>query len=139
MAKKGSSGAGRPTVMTTETINRLEEAFSLGCGDLEACFYANISATALYEYQRANPEFAQRKAILKEKTIFKARAIVEKAIAEGDKDMAKWYLERKKKEEFSTKVEGGGNNMGVVIQVASPDQVKLANNQIDALINGSAK
>lgn len=139
MAKKGKSGAGRPTVMTTDIINKLEEAFALGCSDLEACFYANISATALYDYQRANPEFTQRKAILKEKTIFKARAIIEKAIDEGDKDMAKWFLERKKKDEFSTKSEGGGNAMGVVIQVASADAIKLANQQIDAVINGSPK
>ena len=138
MAKKGNTGAGRPTVMTTEIIHKLEEAFSLGCSDLEACFYADISATALYEYQRAHPDFAQRKAILKEKTIFKARAIVEKALSEGDKDMAKWFLERKKKDEFSTKVEGAGNATGVVIQVASADQVKVANQHIDKIINGQA-
>lgn len=138
MAKKGSSGAGRPTVMTTEIINKLQESWSLGCSDLEACYYANISATALYEYQRANPGFAERKAILKEKLVLKARALVQKAIDEGDKDMAKWYLERKKKEEFSTKVEGGGNATGVVIQVASADQVKVANQHIDKIINGTA-
>jgi len=66
-------GAGRPTVMTEDVIRKLEHAFSLGCTDLEACFFANIGKTSLYKYQDENPEFTERKELLKQSPIFKAR------------------------------------------------------------------
>lgn len=96
---------GRPTVMTPEVVAKLEQAFSLGCSDLEACIYADISKQSLYDYQAKFPEFADRKAMLKEKLILKARTIVADALNNKDENTAKWYLERKKKDEFSTKVE----------------------------------
>ena len=63
MAKK--SNAGRPTVMTKDTIAKLEEAFKCGASDLEACFYADISKDSLYNYQKKHPEFIERKEALK--------------------------------------------------------------------------
>ena len=41
---------GRPSVMTPEIINKLEQAFSMGCGDLEACLYADLTPSVLYRY-----------------------------------------------------------------------------------------
>lgn len=96
---------GRPTVMTPDAIAKLEQAFSMGCTDLEACFHADISKDSLYSYQEKHPEFTERKEMLKDRLIFKARGVVENAVVTGDKDMAKWYLERKKKQEFSTRSE----------------------------------
>ncbi len=64
---------GRPTVMTGDVIGKLEHAFSLGCTDLEACFYAGISKDALYDYQKKEPKFSERKELLKKSPIFKAR------------------------------------------------------------------
>ena len=94
---------GRPTVMTPENIAKLEQAFSLGATDVEACFYAGIGKTTLYEYQEKHPEFAERKAAFKEKLDLKARQVVASAMEDGDKQTAQWYLERKKKDEFSIK------------------------------------
>jgi len=99
---------GRPTVMTPENIAKLEQAFSLGATDLEACFFAGIGKTALYEYQEKNPEFAERKAALKDKLVLKSRQVVASALEEGDKQTAQWYLERKKKDEFSQRSEQTG-------------------------------
>ncbi len=62
--------AGRPTVMTVETVNKLEEAFMLGCTDEEACFAANISKQTLYNYQDKNPEFIDRKETLKSRPVY---------------------------------------------------------------------
>jgi Ca2+-binding EF-hand superfamily protein len=56
---------GRPTVMTQETIQKLEQAFAFGSTDEEACFYANIGKSTLYDYIKANPEFSERKEALK--------------------------------------------------------------------------
>lgn len=97
---------GRPTKMSKETIAKLEEVFSLGGSDSEACFYANISKQTLYNYQEKNPEFVDRKEALKEKPILKARQTVVKAL--DDPKDAQWFLERKRKEEFSLRQEVTG-------------------------------
>ena len=105
---KNKKGVGRPTVMTQARLDKLEEAFAMGCTDLEACFYADISVDALYKYQRENPEYIKRKEALKEQPVLKARKVVVDALDDGDKDMSKWYLERRKKDEFSTRQESTG-------------------------------
>lgn len=102
-------GAGRPTIMTPELVNKLETAFSMGCTDLEACLFANISKQTLYNYQDKNPEFVDRKAMLKEKLILKARSVIAESLNKKDENTAKWYLERKRKDEFSAKSENDVN------------------------------
>lgn len=106
--ENGKKDTGRPTVMTPETLTNLEQAFSLGCTDMEACFFANIGKSALYNYQKEHPEFAERKEALKEKMIFAARTVIANSLADNDKDTAKWLLERKRKQEFSTRIENTG-------------------------------
>ena len=102
MAKK--SNAGRPTVMTAETVSKLEQAFSNGATDVQACFYAGISKQTLYDYQKKHPEFIDRKEALKSNLRLIAKNTLAKSIRDGDTNDAKWYLERKEKNEFSTKV-----------------------------------
>lgn len=94
----------RPTVMTPEVIAKLEEAFAWGCSDVEACLWADISPAALYVYQEKNPKFQERKAELKETPIMLARKSVIKGVKQNP-DIALKFLERKKKDEFSTKTE----------------------------------
>ena len=94
---------GRPTVMTADVVNKLEEAFSIGASDIEACFIAGISKQTLYNYQKEYPEFVDRKEALKNMTSFAARKVVNDKIIEGDVDTAKWQLERKNKDEYGTK------------------------------------
>ena len=110
-AKKSENKGGRPTVITPEIIAKLEQAFSLGCSDLEACIYADIGKTELYDYQEKNPEFTERKEMLKQKLVLKARVVVAEALKNKDENTAKWYLERKARDEFSvknvTELEGG--------------------------------
>jgi hypothetical protein len=96
--------AGRPPKLTKEVILKLEEAFLLGCSDLEACLVADISKTALYNYQAKHPEFVDRKEMLKKTPIYKARkCVVEEC--ENNPDLALKYLERKNKKEFSLRQE----------------------------------
>ena len=94
---------GRPTIMTSETIHKLEEVFAIGGSDREACFYADISMGALYLYQDKHPEFIERKEALKERPILKARQTVVKAL-DNPVD-AQWYLTRKRKSEFADRHE----------------------------------
>ena len=94
----------RPTVMTTETIRKLEAAFSYGCTDTEAALYAGIAVSTLYDYCRENPKFAERKETLKETPFLHAR----ESIFKGLKDDPKFSLEfmkAKKKGEFAPRTE----------------------------------
>lgn len=84
---------GRPTVFSKLTLKKLEEAFAYGCTDKEACVYANISTASLYNYQSLNPEFVDRKQILKANPILKARMCVVKEL-ETNPVLAFKYLER---------------------------------------------
>lgn len=96
---------GRPTVINETVVSKLEQAFSMGCSDLEACLFADISKQTLYDYQKKHPDFIDRKAMLKEKMIFKARSVIADALNKKDENTAKWYLERKAKNEFGTRTE----------------------------------
>lgn len=92
---------GRPTAFTPEVLQKLEQAFSFGCSDREACIYAEISMAGLYHYQSHHPAFLDRKELLKDKPILKARSTVVAAL--NQPEHAEWYLERKMKSEFSAK------------------------------------
>jgi hypothetical protein len=80
----------------------LRQAWSLDCPDSEAAALAGISPSALSEYLSRNPKIAEEKEALKLKPFLSARNTIIKGIVEGDKDTARWYLERKRKREFST-------------------------------------
>ena len=95
---------GRPTKMTAVVLAKLEEAFCLGCTDVEACYFADISKHTFYRYMLKHPDFAERKDMLKQKPIFTARKSVIDALA-GDYNHALRYLERKLKREFSQRIE----------------------------------
>ena len=95
---------GRPTVMVEETVKKLEEAFAFGASDEEACFYADISKQTLYDYQKKVPEFIDRKEALKQRPILLARKTVVENLSK-DADLSLKFLERKKKDEFSVKIE----------------------------------
>jgi hypothetical protein len=97
---------GRPTVMTPETVKKLEEVFAIGGSDEEACFWADISKQTLYDYQKLHPEYIDRKEQLKQKPFLKARQTVVKALE--NPQHAQWYLERKKKSEFASRQEHTG-------------------------------
>lgn len=94
---------GRPTKMTKDTIAKLKQAFAIGCTDEEACAYAEISHTTLYNYQSDRPKFVEEKERLKKNPILKAKQTVVNSL-KNTKD-AQWYLERKSKHEFGTRQE----------------------------------
>lgn len=96
---------GRPRAITPEIINKLEKAFALGCTNREACFFANVAESTFYDFIKEYPEYSERFNSLKEYEKIRARKVIHDALGSGDRDIAKWYLERKAKDEFSTKQE----------------------------------
>ena len=93
--------------MNDVTLAKLETAWSLGCTDLEACLYAGISVATLTKYQKRNPEYLERKNMLKTTLTLKCRGVINDSldIPEERTATAKWYLERRARSEFATKVE----------------------------------
>lgn len=96
---------GRPSVITPDIINKLDYAFSIGCSDNEAISYAGISSSAFYNYIDKHPEYKERKEALKLKPVLKAKKANNDLIESGDPVHIRWFLERKKADEFSTKAD----------------------------------
>lgn len=94
--KKG----GRPTVIDKVVLQKLEDAFALGLSDKEACFKAGISCQTLYNFQKKNDWFVERKEALKNSPVITAKINVVSGLNDGDIDLSKWYLERRCKDEF---------------------------------------
>lgn len=117
---------GRPTVVTEEVLQKLEEAFLNGASDRQATFLANIAEGTLYNYIKDNPEFGIRKELLKQQTAYRAKQVIKRAIEEKeDKETAKWYLERKDKE-FKQKTDITSND-----ETLNPLLVKFLDNGTD--------
>lgn len=91
-----------------DTVRKLEESFAIGASVSEACYYADISRETYYRWEKENPELKEKYDRLKEKPVLKARQTIAKAL--DNVDVAKWYLERKLKGEFSLRSELTGKD-----------------------------
>lgn len=100
---------GAPLKMTPETLAQLEQAYSLGCTDNEACFAAGISRSTLGKFQVENPEWLERKQLLREKMVLKAKAVIEHALSNFDVATARWFLEKRCREEYGNEVKVSGD------------------------------
>ena len=105
MTEKAIKKVGRPSKITESVLSKLEEAYTMGCSDREACLLAEISPSVLYRYQEKNPEFRERKQTLQKAMTIQARRVMKRDLEEGDSTAARWYLERKEKQEFSPKAD----------------------------------
>ena len=126
--KKDTKPVGRPPKIDDVILGKLEQAFSVGVSDRQACKHAGINPDTLYEYQKKHPEFAERKEMLKENPILKAKYTVFKNL--DDPKVAMWYLEKRDKD-FSSKIEQKITNTTPQIVVAS-ESIK---NKIDLLMS----
>ncbi len=113
----------RPTIFKQNTLHKLEEAFALGCTDKEACIYANIAPSSLYNYQKSNEEFLERKQLLRQTPILKARIELLKGLA-GNPMLALKFLEHKKRDEF------GRSDVSIDIKLPSPIYGGLSNKKL---------
>ena len=95
------NGVGRKTVFTNLVLQKLREAFLIGCTDEEACIYADISPASLYNYQKAHPEYLEQKVAWRKNPIIKAKNTIFNNLTSPE--TARWYLERKSPDEFGQK------------------------------------
>lgn len=118
--------AGRPTVVTEEVIAKLEEGFVRGLSDVECCLYSDIAPSTLYEYCKANPEFAERKDELKNAVKMRAKLNIADGITlNKDLSLSQWYLERKAKDEFSGRQELTGKDGSQLFKPSPEEQILI--------------
>lgn len=90
--------------LTQDTVNKLEQAFSIDATVEEACFFANISKQTYYNWCKYNTELKDRFDALRNKPVLKARQEVIKGL-DNNPEFSLKYLERKRKDEFSPRTE----------------------------------
>lgn len=113
-----------PKKLTPETRQKIEEAAAMDCTMEEIAFYANISKQTLYNWMESDKKFKERLDELRTNPVLKARrTIVDKL---DNAEHAKWYLERKRKTEFSQKIETDITSKGEQINVLDPKYTELA-------------
>lgn len=87
--------AGRPKIITDDTISKLIEVFKIGSTDTSACAYAGISRDTYYRRCKEDQVFSDKMEQAKNYAIIAARHVVTNAIVnEKDLDTAKWYIEK---------------------------------------------
>lgn len=121
-------GAGRPSRINKDVLSKLEAAFINGFTDEQACIYASISPVTLYRYCEKHPEFRKTKELLRHSPELKAKLNINNRINKGDVEISKWYLERKCKDEFSTRAEvtgKDGNTQAIIVVQNEADQAAL--------------
>lgn len=99
---KENNFMGRPTVMTEQVLQKLRQAFSIGCTDREACIYAGIKENTFYNYCKKYPDFLEEKEELKDKIVLSARAIIVTHLNANSESMAMTVLRAKRKIEWAS-------------------------------------
>lgn len=89
--------------LTEDTVRKLEEVFAIDGTIEEACYYADISRDTYYRWCKEFPKLSDKFERLRERPVLKARQTVIKSLDQPD--YAFRYLERKRKNEFSTRTE----------------------------------
>ena len=89
-----------------QKVHDLIAAYKIDATDEEACSYAGIRIENLRYFKEMHPEFLQVKEACKQIPCLKARQTIVQAL--GNADDAKWYLEKKRKKEFSSRTELSG-------------------------------
>lgn len=103
--KETKGKGGRPTVMTEEVLKLLEHAYGYGASDIEACQYAGIGKSSLYDYLKEHPEFSEKREALQTKTNLLARKTVNEELVNPNNvkrgSLALDYLKAKLPQEFA--------------------------------------
>ncbi|PNX51989.1 MAG: hypothetical protein BV456_00925 [Thermoplasmata archaeon M8B2D] len=110
-----------------DVLDKLEQAFSLDCTIEEACLHADINPSTYYVWVKKDKKLSERFTALRNKPILLAR----KTLVEGLKDnpeLSLKYLERKRKSEFSLRMEN--INADGEIDIEDDERMKIIKKKI---------
>jgi len=96
---------GRPTVITEDALQKLEHAIEKAMPVAKACQYAGIAESTYYEHLKKDEGFRRKMDEAKHRFSLLARNAIEEAVRKGDANIAIKWLERREKDEFSTRRE----------------------------------
>ena len=113
---------GRPTVITDDTVRKLEEAFQDGFNVSEACLTAGISRSAYYERKAADEVFADKMELARKYVSIRAKKVVVQAVNDGNFNAAKWWLERRERSEFGVNA-SNNEHEEELFATTEPDQL----------------
>ena len=152
-----NNNAGRPTVMTKETLQKLEAAWNIGATDKIACASAGIAESTLYNYIVEHPEYMEVKEHCKSQIAIQALNNTAQAMQgknwKGDPycddasecskialETSKWALTPGKfKADFAERTEltgADGESLAPVIKYVTKEEIAEVDKHIDEVING---
>jgi hypothetical protein len=113
--------AGRPTKYNEETHTKICEALKAGNTRRDSYVYAGVSGDTFARWLEIYPEFAED--VAKSEAIVTLRnvGLIQKAAQNGTWQAAAWWLERKHKAEWSSRVEqtgADGSPVKVIVEYA---------------------
>lgn len=122
--KKPTKKVGRPPKITEVILRKLEEGFLYGLTDEQACLYADVPTSTFYDFLKKNPEFAERKEILKNQPKIDAKITIAKALRpHDDPRLALEVAKNTMRDEYNTRQEltgKDGENITAVNFVITP-------------------
>lgn len=104
-----------------QIISDLKHGFTLDFTDLEACRYAGISHDTYYRWYKESDEFAVNMEIAKDFMSKAAKTNIGDKVASGDTDLAKWWLERRRKQDYAARTETDVTTLGQSVNFAGFD------------------
>lgn len=111
--------------MNRDTLTLLFEGSRLGLSNVMLCSYADISQQTLYTWFNKFPEIKEEIERLKESPKIRAINNIIAKVNEGDLETAKWYAERKIKEEFAQRQEVTGADGEKLIPTQEDTEKKI--------------
>lgn len=96
----------------------------IGCSVYEACLQSNVPSRTVYDYQKADNVFAEMIKKEQEYASVLARGVVVKSIKKNDVNTARWYLSKKKPDEFGDKMMNVQGDVNINMLLAGYDSLE---------------
>lgn len=105
-----------PNKLDELTVKKIEEALALDCSIEEVCLMANISKQTYYNWVNSFPELKERFDLLRATPFLKARKTIVDSLDKPQ--FAIEYMKRKRKGEFSERLENtGADGQDLIIRI----------------------
>ena len=134
----------KPSEIKDATWGYVVEAWENGLSDREAAFFASkhedsdeITAEDIRMWCKNNAEIGELRANLKSELLSKAKIKISKSLDADDRESirtARWYLERKAPDEFSTKQAIAFE--GAVVELSLEEKEKALKEMMEQFHNG---
>lgn len=88
------------TKMSSESVQKLGQAFAIGATVDEACDYADIAPRTFYNWQEKNSDLMQYFSRMRQRLPLKAKTNIAESIHNKDIGLSRWLVERRQPGEY---------------------------------------